>query len=204
MSKDFDHLLDDLAARAIMRRFKPDDYLVLSDDTLRAALDGTQPLDETEWKALLASPLTLRRMRTLEQQRLWAQRRTPRATTAAEARRVDAANDGEWLGSWAELRAAADGGSTHALRTDDGYWSLEFLRAPDGLRAVLKLDADAPFAKRLLTEKPRLAVLDGQGAEVFGGELDSYGEVEALWPHADQPYPYFAKRGTGIRVVPAK
>jgi hypothetical protein len=196
MVTEFDRLIDELAARAIMRRYKQGDYLVLSDEALRAALAGTQPLNRAELRAVLDSPLTLRRMHTLAQQ---ARAAAITATIAPAA----AANDPAWTSSRALLRAAADDGDAHSIDTDDGYWRLVFLPVAGGWRMVLRLDSDAPFAAELTAAAPTVAVLDGRGRTLMLGPLDEDGELAAPWPLPGEPYASLMAQGGRIEVVRA-
>jgi len=161
------------------------DRLVLADAVLLAALDGSRPLTGGERAALQASPLTIRRLRTL-----------------AIERRA-AANDSAWTGSSGMLRAADSGAALEALATDDGYWRLHFVGDADARRVILQLLPEAPFAARLLRESALLRVTDGAGQEVLAGRLDTDGECEAAWPFADAPAAHFQQHGAGFSVEPA-
>lgn len=152
------------------------DGLVLDDETLRAALDDRQPLTQAQWRALMDSPLTLRRLRALSRERV-------------------AANDAGWQES-AGLRLAADSGEPlEALRTADGYWSLHFLPEGDGWLAVLKLDAAAPFAAGLYANEVTVEARIGDGVPVLGGRLDAGYEIEAPWPFAESPQERLQRAG---------
>jgi hypothetical protein len=148
------------------------DRLVLADAVLRAAIDGSIPLSAGEKAALAASPLTIRRFRHLVGERAVA-----------------------WRASRGMLRAA-DSGAITALVTDDGYWTLHFT---DG-RVILQLAAQAPFARQVLVEQPMLRVVDGAGAVVLSGRLDSDGECESAWPFADAPARHFQQCGAAFAV----
>lgn len=148
------------------------DRLVLADAVLRAAIDGSLPLSAGEKAALAASPLTIRRFRHLVGERA-----------------------GAWRLSGGMLRAA-DSGALTELVTDDGFWTLHFT---DG-RVILQLAAQAPFARQLLTEQPMLRVVDGAGAVVLSGRLDSDGECESAWPFFLAPSQHFQLRGAAFAV----
>lgn len=162
------------------------DYLALGDDVLLAALEGRRHLSANERAALVASPLTLRRFRTLSAQRRQA---------------ACAANDA-WDGSSGMLRAAAGGARLEILETDDGFWTLHFVGADGGWRVILTVDGGAPFAARLVREQPMLRVVDGSGELVLQGSLDADGECECAWPFADGPGPHFQARGARFAVEP--
>lgn len=175
-----------LRARALLAHRVEGDYLVLGDATLIAALDGSRPLGPVQATALMASPLTLRRFRTL-----------------AETRRRQAG--ASWTASAGMLRAADDGAALAALQTDDGYWALHFLRTAGLWQVVLKLDADAPFAASVLQGGALLQVVDGTGAVVLQGSLDRDGECEQAWPFAEAPAAHFQRHGArfGVALVGA-
>lgn len=154
------------------------DYLVLDDATLIAALDGITPLSAGERAVLAASPLTIRRLRQLS---------------------VDRART--WRASHGMLRAADSGAALAELVTDDGYWTLHFT----GPHVILQLAPDAPFARQVLAEQPLLRVVDGAGAVVLTGRLDSDGECESAWPFVAAPGHHFQHAGAvfAVEAMPA-
>jgi hypothetical protein len=166
---------------------KDGDHLVLADEVLRAALDGTRRLTPNEAQALQASPLTLRRLRQL----------------SAERQRRAAAGDTAWRRSAGMLRAASGPAALDELVTDDGWWRLHFVDEDGVWRVILALDAAAPFAARLLREQPMLRVLDGGGAIVLQGRLDADGECETRWPFEMPPAPHFQQFGARFTVEAA-
>jgi len=169
------------------------DRLVLSDDVITAALDGSRALTVAERAALQASPLTLRRFRRLAMARTAGGRHAgyPQA----------AANDA-WHGSAGMLRAASGGAALTELLTDDRHWALHFVEQGQAWRLILALDAAAPFAARLLREQPLLRVVDGGGAILLQGRLDADGECECDWPFDSAPAPHFQQFGAGFSVEP--
>jgi len=169
-----------LKASALLARRVDNDHLVLDDATLAAALDGVQPLGAAQAQALLDSPLTMRRFRTL-----------------AEQRRTS------WQASHGMLRAADDGAALATLETDDGHWALHFLPADGGWQVVLKLDPAAPFAASVMGEGALLEVRDGAGAVLLQGGLDRDGECEQAWPFAEAPSPHFQRHGARFAVARA-
>lgn len=170
-----------LQARLLSKRRLDGDRLVLDDAVLLAALDGSRPLTAGERSALQASPLTTRRLRTL-----------------ADARRAQASPP-QWRGSAGMLRAADGGMALDTLVTDDGAWRLHFV----GERVILQLDPQAPLAATLLRAGRLLRVVDGAGATVLEGRLDSDGECEGPWPFAQAPARHFQQHGAGFAVEPA-
>lgn len=181
-----------LRERLLLSRAVPGDRLMLPDAVLLAALAGSRALTANERRALQGSPLTLRRFRQLSLERRVAAR---------------AANDPVWQGSRGMLRAAATAAVLDELVTDDGHWHLHFLHrqdgGPDGWQIILTLDAQAPFAARLLREQPLLRVVDGGGAILLQGRLDADGECEREWPFETAPMAHFQLYGAGFAVEPA-
>ena len=159
------------------------DRLMLADAVMIAALDGNRALTDGERAALGTSPLTLRRFKVLAKKR--------RSAVMLE-----------WQGSRGMLRAADDGVALTALTTDDGHWTLHFLEQEGNWRAILALDAAAPFAARLLELQPMLRVIDGAGVVILQGNLDSDGECESSWPFDSAPAPHFQNAGAGFAVQP--
>lgn len=221
---------DKLLEKALLARAAPGDRLMLADAVLLAALDGSRPLAPAERRALQASPLTLRRFRHLSLQRHAA---GPAATAAARATlatstsvavpaadaaqgapdtsatsaaaRPQAANDAQWAGSMGMLRAAAGMAELDELVTDDGCWALHFVpEAGRGWQLVLKLEPAAPFAARLLRERPLLRVVDGGGAILLQGRLDEDGECERPWPFELAPMAHFQLYGATFAIEPCR
>jgi hypothetical protein len=170
-----------LQQRLLLARRVEGDRLLLADAVLRAALDGSRALTEAERAALAGSPLTLRRFKTLAQQRQHA--------AASRA----------WQASSGMLRAA-DAGSLTRISTDDGHWTLHFVEHEGAWRVILALDAAAPFAAGLLRERPMLRVQDGAGATILQGSVDSDGECEGPWPFASAPAHHLQQAGAGFAV----
>lgn len=178
--KSTDRAARKLDAALLLARRAEGDRLMLSDAVLLAAMDGSRALTAAEQAALRASPLTLRRFQTLS---------TGRAQAHA------------WHGSGGMLRAAS-GGPLTAMSTDDGFWALHFLEQNGAWRVILTLDANAPFAARLVREQPVLRVQDGGGAIVLQGTLDADGECECAWPFDTAPGPHFQEFGATFAVRP--
>jgi hypothetical protein len=169
-------------ARLLQAR-KPGDRLMLDDATLAAALDGSRPLTAGERAALLASPLTVRRLRHLALER--------RAASAA------------WRGSRGVLRAASSG-TLDTVVTEDGWWTLHFVAVDGNWRTVLQLAPQAPFAPALLAARAPLRVLDGAGADILAGRLDADGECEAAWPFVAAPGEHLQAHGARFTVEPGE
>lgn len=176
-----------LREQLLLSRRAEGDRLLLADAVLTAALDGSRALTANERHALETSPLTLRRFRQLAIER--------RAASHA-------ANDQSWSGSHGMLRAASTSATLEELATDDKYWTLHFLPQDGGWLIILKLAADAPFAARLMRERPMLRVVDGGGATVLQGQLDADGECEGAWPFETEPALHFQQFGAGFAVEP--
>jgi hypothetical protein len=172
-----------LREQVLLARRVEGDRLMLADATITAALDGSRPLTPNEREALAQSPLTMRRLRQLSIER----------NAQASA----------WSGSAGMLRAASTDAALDELVTDDGHWALHFVAQGRGWQAILKLAADAPFARRLMREQPMLRVVDGGGAIILQGRLDADGECENAWPFETAPAPHFQQFGARFAVEPA-
>ncbi|UGQ48307.1 hypothetical protein [Massilia endophytica] len=177
-----------LQERLLLSRPVPGDRLMLADEVLLAALDGSQPLSPGELAALKGSPLTLRRFRQLSIER--------------RAAKPGVANDPVWRGSGGMLRAASTSAALESLVTDDGYWTLHFVADEDGWQVILALEPAAPFAARLLRERPQVRVTDGGGGIVVQGQLDADGECERRWAFPSPPAEHFQQHGARFSVAP--
>ena len=171
-----------LREQLLLRQRVDGDRMMLADDVLAAALDGSRPLNPNERAALASSPLTMRRLRQLSIER---------------ARSAHA-----WQASGGMLRAAATGAALEKLVTDDDHWALHFVQHEDGAlwQVILKLAADAPFAPQLMREQPMLRVRDGAGAIILQGRLDADGECENAWPFDPPPMAHFQLCGASFAV----
>lgn len=197
--------MQSLAIKAIAQQFKSDDWLVLSDANLIAALDGTEPLSAVEWAGVLDSPLTLRRIQNLANQLA----REARGKIASDTTSSSAANDSYWHHSQGLLLAAATDEPAPTLTTSDGLWSLIFLNAapanqssaPTQLQpswqVVLKLNLTDAVGLTIVAKAPEVAVLDGSGATLLIGTLDEDGELVRPWPATitDTPFAHFKACG---------
>ena len=172
-----------LQARMLLGQRTEGDRLMLDDGVLLAALDGSRPLTAGERAALQASPLTLRRFKTL-----------------AEARRRT--GNQAWSGSHGLLRAADSGNSFAPLQTDDGMWRLHVVDSGGKLAVILQLDPQASGAAQVLAARMDVAVRDGAGATVLQGTLDADGECEGPWPFAAAPAAHFQQHGARFDVTP--
>ncbi|WP_371865868.1 hypothetical protein [Duganella qianjiadongensis] len=183
-----------LQEQLLLGRAVAGDRLMLADATLLGALDGSRPLTPAERTALQASPLTLRRLRHLAQQR---------RREAQGARHKHCGAGAGWHGSRGLLRAAATAAALDTLRTEDGYWTLDFLQSEQGWRVVLAVVADAPFAALAVQQGWQVKVRDGAGSLILQGGLDGDGECEGAWPHAAAPAQHFQQHGASFAVEPA-
>lgn len=190
LSEAADILDGRLQQSLLLARAAPRDQLVLADAVLLAAMDGTAALTAAERTALAASPLTLRRLRHLSQQRRAAKLSTDTGTETQA-----------WRGSRGLLRAAEGSAPLQQLVTDDGCWTLHFLEHGAGWTMILTLAADAPFAAQLMHDGPTLRVTDGAGAVLLQGRLDADGECEQAWPCMDAPAPHFQRHGAVFAVA---
>lgn len=180
-----------LHEKLLLGRRVEGDRLMLADEVMLAALAGSRRLTWGERQVLQASPLTLRRFKTLAVQ-------AGRALGHDDRPAVDG-----WSGSGGMLRAASSAARLASLETDDGYWRVHFLEQGGAWRVVLALDAGAPFAARLMRERPMLRVLDGAGAIILMGVLDADGEYEGAWPFDGEPALHFQQLGGAFAVEPA-
>lgn len=159
---------------------KEGDRLMLADDIIGAALDGSRALTAGERAALIQSPLTMRRFRQLAIERQ------------------------AWSGSHGMLRAAATSDVLTELVSDDGCWSLHFVEHEGRWQVILKLGAEAPIAARLMREQPMLRVVDGGGAIILQGRLDNDGEYECAWSFASGPAEHLQQHGAAFTVEPVR
>jgi hypothetical protein len=171
----------------ILGQSRDDDRLMLEDQVLLAALDGSRPLDPDQRNVLQGSPITLLRFRHL-------------ALQARARKNGNAANDGNWQQSGGMLRAADSGAVIVSLRTDDHYWTLDFVPDDDGWQFVLSLDVNAPFAGQLLETESWVRVVDGKQQLLLEGQLDADGECEVRWPVPHEPTRHLQQAGAMFRV----
>lgn len=180
------NLAQKLDLSLILGRSRDDDRLMLDDETILAALDGSRPLLVEEREALQRSPITLMRFRNLALQ--------------VRTRKSGAANDEQWQRSHGMLRAAASGDIVLSLSSDDHYWKLDFVPEDEGWQFILSLDVNAPFANQLLSDDKLLRVLDGNDGLLLEGRLDADGECEVRWPHATEPGRHLQQAGARFRI----
>ena len=195
------HSLDRAALRALMHQFKRDDWLVLDDETLLAALDGSHPLSRVEWAGLLESPLTLKRMAALE-----AGRRKQAGTVESPLRIAAVAANDELYSCALTLLAADSGEQEVSLSSADGWWQLSCPATHGGWKMRLELAEGAPFVGLFEDEvgpgmSPRaVAVLDGRGRTLLLGHLNDERLLWGNWPLAESPREALAPAGGVFQV----
>lgn len=214
----------DIFMRVLATRRKLDDDVLFDDADLVKHIDGTQPFDEAEWRAVLASPLTLRRLDALAEA-LSTQRTAPPQEQAMAPRSplVEAAKASvalaqglgqrlqqhvvDWFtpsaGHWAGAHMREQGAM--AIVTSDERWKLSVLPAvTSGVRArlVLQLNPEDPWVK-LWADDIQVQVLDHHGQVLLQGRLDEDNQLSGEWPLQAEPAPYLAARGAGITVQQA-
>lgn len=182
MTSAYETLAREIAAHGLVNRHKLNDYHVLSDEVLSAAIEGSHPLNRTEWNALLDSPMTLHRFQVL-------------AALLSNRHEGAGGSDSCWSGSEGILLAADTSETAPSLSTDDGWWRLVFLPAGDGFSMVLQLDRSALFATTLIESRVELVVVDGGGRVIMQGILDEDGELEVPWTLPTAPYAHFMEAG---------
>lgn len=157
----------------------PGDRPMLSDEVMQAALDGRARLQAAQWAVLLASPLTLCRLRYLEGRRLAAL-----SENGANQAPFNVA-DHKWRTSSCELLAATGTGTDTSLYSPDGLWALHALTTGSVTRLLLQLLPSAETVAGGSAARPapgdEVAVLDGAGTTLLMGRLDADGELEAVW-----------------------
>ncbi|MEN9865754.1 MAG: hypothetical protein RL748_1344 [Pseudomonadota bacterium] len=192
-------LLQDIALQARMKQFVAGDKLVLADATLMAAASGESPLNRSEYAALIASPLTLRRLQTLL--------RTSQAATAQPTIPAPLFAPSQGI-----LRAAASEPAQLTIATADGFWQVHFLPVEAepgqgtiaGFHTVLQMEPHAPFADALIDQQHRVEVLDGQSRVLLQGCVNENGELAAAWNQSLTPWQHLQAFGNQITVrVPA-
>lgn len=163
----------------------PGDCLVLSDELLEQVLRGESRLTRAQFDSMVASPLTLCRLRFLESQRL--------AEKAALA-----ADEAAWQSSEGELLVASPTDSDCTLQSTDGLWTLHALTTGSTTRLLLQLRRpeyeDGQLSLRLDPEM-EVAVLDGSGGTLLLGKLDDDGELEAVWDRPEDLRSHLARAG---------
>ena len=214
----------DVMARVLATGRKLDDDVLYDDADLLKHIDGSEPFDEAEWRAVLASPLTLRRLDVLAEAhaaRLRPQVQTSRAsaqdlaqTTARLAQGLGQAVAGQvrqtladWFtpstGQWAGAHVRGQGAL--AITTGDERWKLAILPAATAgakPRLVLQLNPDDEWARKW-QDDIQVQVVDHQGQVLLQGRLNEDNELSGDWSLQADPAPYFAARGASITVRPA-
>jgi len=188
-----------LLLAAHMARDLPGNHQVLDDELMQQVLAGERRLTRTQFNALVASPLTLCRLRFLESRRL--------AANAAESGTDSHARQHHgWQGSQGLLLAAAGSGTDCSLHSDDGLWALHALTTGRTTRLLLQLrrpedEGDHPGLR--FEPDMQVAVLDGAGGTLLCGALDADGELEAVWERPQDLRSHLALHGGGWTVQPA-
>lgn len=213
----------DIFMRVLATGRKLDDDVLYEDADLLKHIDGTQPFDEEEWREVLASPLTLRRLDALAEDHAAKQAAANAAnatTQAASGPLASVAQAGaalaqglgqrlrqtvvDWFtpstGQWAGAHTRDQGAL--AITTSDERWKLSVLPAATaGARAlvVLELNPEDDWARRW-QDDIQVQVLDHQGQVLLQGGLNEDNQLSGDWPLQAEPAPYLAARGAAITV----
>lgn len=182
-------LAQKLDLSAILNRSRDDDRVMLDDHLLLAALDGSRPLNGDERELLQQSPQTLLRFRQL-------------ALQARARKNAGAANDAQWQSSMGCVRDSDEGSRPvlQRLKSDDQYWSLQFIADEVGWQLILSLSDAAPFAQQIKQAGSNVRLIDGAGAILLEGSLDIEGECEVRWPYFTEPELHLRQAGARFRI----
>lgn len=213
----------DIFMRVLATGRKLDDDLLYEDADLLKHIDGTQPFDEDEWREVLTSPLTLRRLDALAEAHAAKQAAGDAATLAAPGQLASVAQAGaalaqglgqrfrqtlaDWFtpstGQWAGAHTREHGAV--AIVTSDERWKLSVLPAATaGVRArlVLELNPGDDWARRW-QDDIQVQVLDHHGQVLLQGGLNEDNQLSGDWPLQAEPGPYLAALGASITVQQA-
>lgn len=215
----------DIMTRVLATGRKLDDDVLYDDADLLKHIDGSEPFDVDEWRAVLASPLTLRRLDVLaeahaaQQAACMAPQAPLGSTPVADAVQAGAAlvqgvsqrlrhtladwftpSTGQWAGAHVRDRGAL------TITTGDERWKLAVLPAATvgaRPRIVLQLNPDDEWARKW-QDDIQVQVVDHLGQVLLQGGLNEDNELSGNWPLEAEPGPYLAARGASITVRPTQ
>lgn len=169
---------------AVLLERKAGDQLVLDDNSLKAAIEGDQPLTKSQVAELVNSPLTLRRFKHL----------------VAELQQAVAG----WSGSDGLLLAAAgENNELEAIDSEDKMWTLHFQPGRRGeLEITLKLHDNEKLLDELIASERAVEVVDVEQNTLCSGALDDNGEVTSKWTMDETPRDHFMRIGGRFVVRP--
>lgn len=189
-----------LLAAHIARQL-PGDHQLFCDDLMVSVLQGQQRFTRQQFNALMASPLTLCRLRFLEGRRLAQQGRHQGQAEPAKPQLLPL---NRWRPSVTHLKAAAPLGQDFSLSSADGRWALHSLTTGQVTRLVLQLragvDDNAPGLG--LGPGTMVKVMDGEGGILLLGRLDDDGELKGVWTRSVSLLTHLADCGGTLWVGP--
>ncbi len=169
-----------LLLAAHMAREIPGDRQIITDERLLAALTGKERLRQAEYREMLASPLTLSRLRLLASQSLSELQRSPALMN----------HESDGMMPTPELLC-----EELTLVTNDGNWALLIKLDQDSQRWHLTLQLLASREAMHVREDGEIFVHDAQqGTFLFGG-LDGNGQLHAVWELPVKPLVYLVGKG---------
>ena len=167
-----------LLLAAHMARAVPGDHQVITDEFLLAALDGRKRLSQAEYRRLLASPMTLSRLRILATQGLSDLRRSI-ALTGHESSGV--------------VPVPEPHCEEITLVTNDGRWALLLKQDQGSQQWHLTLKLLVSKETMRLEEGEEIFVLDALQGTLCFGELDANSQLQAVWDRPVNPVHLVAK-----------
>jgi hypothetical protein len=81
----------------------------------------------------------------------------------------------------AQYRAASSQAMRHSVTTSG--WSIQIVRSPGSGQTLVSLELE-PQAMALLPANTVVRIVDSGGLVWLEGEIDSFGGIDAQWPHA--------------------
>lgn len=208
--REFFRMLAERTAQMPFGREIEGDGLVASDQELLDLYNGVKNPTESEYRALLNSPKTLRRARIL-----WLHQKYKNAyqalgqETVRHTTQAPAANDAQfWADSRIERRAA-DAGDNDRRRCEhhasSGLWRVRFEpvgRAKWVVQLALLLTDSAP--QELVNGAQSIELVDGCGEVWLKGTLGVLGDgelgLQASWKGEGHPEALFKKAGGSFLV----
>ena len=100
----------------------------------------------------------------------------------ARARELRRAWNDNGYAAVAQYRAASTQASRHSVRTSG--WSLQIVRSPGSGQTLVSLELE-PQAMALLPPNTVVRIVDSGGMVWLEGEIDSFGGIDAQWPHSE-------------------
>lgn len=175
-----------LVIASLLRHEVKDDKLAIKDSVLQAVVSGERRLVPQERRAVIRSPITLKRLQWLQSQKISMRLQSGKGSDSQ-------------AGSKGWLRAAAGSDPAFSIDTDDGFYTIHFYPGRSD-RFYVALSCSDEHAACLQRENLVMDLVDSEGNQILQGQPDDLGELHGEWRLSESPRKHLSREGVALIV----